>query len=132
MFLLKMFKLPQGFVGAAFIIFGIFAALNFDAENYALENSLYAKTQKEAVEIYKRNENKKSEKDQAILIILCSLGIGTLQLGNAAWVANKRESKLNRMASISQGAVRSAQIVSETDFSIDDSDFDIDVDVDAD
>lgn len=118
----KMLKLPQGIVGLCAVLFGIYSLSIFESADYEKEDTLYAKNPTEYSEMYNRNQQKDSAKTFALIVIFGCLGFGSLQLLNAAWVAKRRQSKLDDAASTALGAIKGHQLLD----SMDDIDLDLD------
>lgn len=118
----KMLKLPQGIVGLCAVLYGIYALSIFDPADYQKEDTLRAKKPTEYAEMYHRNQQKDSAKTFDQIVIFGCLGLGSLQLLNAAWVAKRRQSKLDEAASAALGALKGHQLLDAMD--------DIDLDID--
>ena len=117
-----MLKLPQGIVGLCAVVYGIYALSVFDPADYQKEDTLHAKTPTEYAEMYNRNQQKESAKTFDQIVIFGCLGLGSLQLLNAAWVAKRRQSKLDEAASTALGALKGSRLLD----SMDDVDLDLD------
>ena len=118
----RMLKLPQGIVGFCAVLFGLYSLAIYNPADYQKEDTLHAKNPTEYAEMYNRNQQKDSAKTFALIVIFCCLGFGSLQLFNAAWVAKRRQSKLDEAASTALGAIKGLQLLD----SMDDLDLDID------